>query len=78
MAFATFRHTETGVITDLPEHYADHPVFGKYLELYVPDAEEWEEDKVVSDDHTLPLEQRITIKAVEADAEWDSDDKEDE
>ena len=56
MTFVTFRHKETGVLTELPDHYIDHPVFGEYLELYVP--EEYEEDKVVVEDHALPVEQR--------------------
>lgn len=63
MSFVTFRHTETGVLTELPAHYADHPVFGEYLELYVPEDEEYEEEKVVIEDHKLPLEQRISKTA---------------
>lgn len=65
MTFVTFRHTETGVLTELPEDYADHPVFGAYLERYVP--EEYEEDKVVVEDHNLPVEQRAIVVATPLD-----------
>lgn len=77
MTFVTFRHKETGVLTELPDHYADHPVFGEYLELYVPEDEEYEEEKVVVETHEVPLDQRINItakpKAIEK-----ADDKESE
>lgn len=75
MTFVTFRHTETGVLTELPAHYADHPVFGEYLELYVPEVEEYEEEKVVSESHELPLEQRIS-KTAKPIANADNDKKE--
>ncbi len=65
MTFVTFRHTETGVLTQLPEDYADHPVFGQYLELYVP--EEYEEDKVAVENHELPVEQRGVVVATPLD-----------
>lgn len=69
--FKLFRHKSNGVIASYPEHYKDHPVFGSDLEPYDP-AEEWEEDKVVSDDHELPIEQRITKTAIRADDEKDN------
>lgn len=69
-------------IVSYPEHYANHPVFGKRLEPYDPDLGEWEEDKVVSDNHELPLEQRITMTAKpvnddESDADADDDEEND-
>lgn len=79
MAFKLFKHKSSGVVASYPEHYADHPVFGADLELLV---EETEVDKVVSDDHSLPLEQRITYMAEPGEAseddfdEWATDDEE--
>lgn len=63
MAFVPFRNIETGVIYYYPEHFADDPNLSAGLELYDPEAEEYEEDKVVVDPtHVLPVEQRaVTI-----------------
>lgn len=60
--FVTFRHVSNGVIRDYPEHYENHPVFGHDLERYEP-SDEYEEDKVVSETHELPVDQRVTIIA---------------
>jgi len=65
--FVTFRHKSNGVVADYPAHYADHPVFGFDLEVYY--AEEYEEDKVVSDSHVLPVEQRVTKVATPKNSE---------
>lgn len=43
------RNTATNIIDDLPQNIIDHPVLGRDLELYVPDCEGFEEDKVVSE-----------------------------
>lgn len=48
-------------VVNLPEHYINHPVIGRRLTEV--DADELEVDKVVIDNHELPLEQRITLKA---------------
>jgi hypothetical protein len=61
--FVLFRHKSTGVVASYPEHYAEHPVFGYDLEPYDPENTEFEEDKVVSEDHNLPVEQRGTVVA---------------
>lgn len=42
-----YRDTTTDVIVDLPETIGEHPVLGAHLELYVADAECYEEDKTV-------------------------------
>jgi len=42
-----YRDTTTNVIVDLPQNIGDHPVLGAHLELYVPDCDVYEEDKVV-------------------------------
>jgi len=62
MAFKLFRHKSNGVVKSYPEHYATHPVFGDDLEPYDP-SDEHEEEKVVSDNHELPVEQRGTLIA---------------
>lgn len=61
--FVLLRHKSNGVVKSYPAHYLNHPVFGPDLELYVED--EFEEDKVVSDNHELPVEQRGTVVATE-------------
>lgn len=63
--FILFRHISNGVVASYPAHYADHPVFGSDLEIYVP--EEYEEDKVVVDAHELPVDQRGIIVATPLD-----------
>lgn len=63
--FILFRHKSNGEIKSYPAHYQDHPVFGYDLEIYVP--EEFEEDKVVSDSHEIPVDQRIRKVAVQGD-----------
>lgn len=61
--FIQFRHKSTGVVAHYPAHYAEHPVFGDDLEIYVP--EEYEEDKtVIETNHELPVDQRVQIVAV--------------
>lgn len=60
MDFKTFKNKETGVVSQYPAHYADHPVYKELLEP-VSDKElaELEEDKVnVEDNHELPVDQR--------------------
>ena len=42
-----YRDATTNVIVDLPQNIGDHPVLGANLELYVADAECFEEDKTV-------------------------------
>jgi len=56
--FVLFRHKSNGVIASYPEHYETHPVFGYDLERYDPADDEYEEDKVVVENHELPVEQR--------------------
>lgn len=81
MAFKLFILKGSGEdkIVSYPEHYATHPVLGKRLTPYEPELEEYEEDKVVSDVHELPLEQRITktAKPVESKEDTDADDDKD-
>jgi hypothetical protein len=59
--FVPMRSKTTGVVTNYPRHYLQHPVFGDDLELYTPG--EYEEDKVVIEDHELPADQRVQIVA---------------
>lgn len=54
----TFRWIESGVVADYPDHYATHPVFGNLLERYELGDDEYEEDKVVFDNHAVLVEQR--------------------
>lgn len=61
----TFRWKSTGVVEELPDDYGQHPIFGDNLEEYTP-GDEWEEDKVVSEDHTIPVDQRGTVIATPA------------
>lgn len=68
------RWKSSGNIDYYPEDYLDHPQFGYDLEIYDP-SEEYEEDKVVSEGHELPVDQRITIVAKPAKAA-DKDDEE--
>ena len=68
MAFVPFRNIETGVIYYYPEHFADDPNLSRGLELYDPEVEEYEEDKVVIDEtHVLPVEQRAVTVATPLD-----------
>lgn len=60
--FIAFRHKSNGVVAYYPEHYIDHPTFGPDLEVYNP--EEYEVDKVVVENHELPVDQRISFVAV--------------
>lgn len=73
--FVLFRHKSNGVIASYPEHYAEHPVFGYDLERYNPDEEEYEEDKVVIDNHELPVEQRSIKTAKPVGDAPEKDDK---
>lgn len=59
--FSVFRWKSTGVIDTLPTDYINHPVFGGDLEFYDPEG--YEEDKVVSENHNIPVEQRATVTA---------------
>ncbi len=72
MGFLTFRHKSNGVIARYPEHYENHPVLGADLERY--NADEYEEDKVVVEDHNIPAEQRARIVANKT-ADSKADDK---
>lgn len=65
--FVQFRHKSNGVIASYPEDYATHPVFGYDLERYYPENEEFEEDKVVTSGHELPVDQRATKTATKKD-----------
>jgi len=65
MTFKLFRHKSNGEVRSYPDHYATHPSLGPDLEPYDPEALEYEEEKVVVENHELPVEQRATIKAVE-------------
>lgn len=85
--FTLFRHISNGVVASYPAHYADHPVFGFDLEPYDPDDVEYEELKVVVEDHALPVEQRGTIISVPVEDEeesepillgWDEEDNKEE
>jgi len=69
MAFVAFRNISDGTIHYYPEHFADDPNLSRGIELYDPEAEEYEEDKVVIDgaDHTLPVEQRTVVVATPLD-----------
>ncbi len=58
MAFKTFKQISNGAIVSYPEHYQDHPVFGYDLVPYDPETDESEVDKVVFENHELPVEQR--------------------
>lgn len=72
--FVLFRHKSNGVIASYPEHYEHHPVFGDDLERYEP-SDEYEEDKVVVEDHKLPVEQR-SIKTATPSADAEKNEKE--
>lgn len=62
--FTLMRSKTTGVVSSYPYHYLNHPVFGDDLELYTEEIQdEYEEDKVVSENHELPVDQRVTIVA---------------
>lgn len=63
MAFVPFRNIESGVVYYYPEHFADDPILSAGLELYDPEAEEYEEDKVVLENHEIPADQRTHIVA---------------
>lgn len=82
MNFKAFRNKETGVVTNYPAHYENHPVYKDLLELVDEETvdQEFEEDKVVVDEaHELPVEQRaarvLTPKA-DAEATDETTDKE--
>ncbi len=57
MKFETFKVKGTDQIVRYPAHYENHPVFGPTLERYEPG--ETEEDKVVVDNHEIPVDQRV-------------------
>lgn len=59
--FVTMRHISNGVVASYPRHYLTNPVFGPDLELYNED--EYEEDKVVVENHAIPVDQRVQIVA---------------
>lgn len=69
MAFKQF--ILDGQIVSLPEHYANHPTIGPRLVEYVEG--DVEVDKVVIDNHELPLEQRITT--VVSNDDWSDEDE---
>lgn len=64
MTFKLFRHKSNGEVRSYPDHYAEHPTIGPDLEPYDPENDEYEEEKVVLENHELPVEQRASIKAV--------------
>jgi hypothetical protein len=63
--FKLFRQKSNGAIVSYPAHYIDHPVFGYDLEPYDPADDEYEEDKVIDDNHNLPVEQRGFLVATD-------------
>ena len=68
MKFVMTKSKSTGKIVLYPEHYLNHPVFGDDLELYDAElASETEVDKVVEENHELPVEQRATLVAKQSD-----------
>lgn len=73
--FTKFRVIGTDEVVTYPAHFADHPVFGLNLELF--DAE-IEVDKVVTEGHELPVEQRASYFAVDVEDEDDDNEEEDE
>lgn len=70
--FVTFRWKESGVVEDLPAHYATHPVFGDLIEPYFEG--EYEEDKVVVAGHELPVDQRGKVVATRNYSEMTNDE----
>lgn len=62
--FKLFRHKSNGEIRSYPEHYINHPVFGADLELWTGDEDEYEVDKVVVENHEIPVDQRGVQVAV--------------
>ena len=62
--FKLFKNTETGEVVSYPEHFGNHPVFGLNL---VPVDEDIEVDKVVTEGHELPVEQRASFFSVDYD-----------
>lgn len=72
--FVEFRWKDSGIVQSLPAHYETHPVFGAALERYLPEEDEYEEDKVVVAGHEAPVEQRaVTVATKKTDT--DKDDK---
>ena len=69
MKFVMTKSKSTGKIVMYPEHYLNHPVFGNDLELYDAELESQavEVDKVVDENHELPVEQRATLVAKQSD-----------
>ncbi len=85
--FILFRHISNGAVRAYPRHYDTHPVFGFDLEPYDPEDTEYEELKVVVEDHTLPVDQRGNIISVPVEDEeesepillgWDEEDNKEE
>ena len=72
MTFVPFRNIETGNITYYPAHFADDPILSNGIELYDPEADDYEEDKVVLESHELPASQRVVKTATKV----ANDDKE--
>lgn len=70
--FKMFRHISNGAVRMYPAHYENHPVFGFDLEPYDPEETEYEELKVVVEDHALPVDQRGNIYSVPVNDEEDS------
>ena len=72
--FKQFRVIDTGEIVTYPAHFEDHPVLGLNIEPYY---DECEVDKVVVQGHELPVEQRVSLFAVdEEDNDTANDDEE--
>lgn len=67
MAFVPFRHKSNGVVEYYPEHFADDPNLSADLERYFPEDDMYEEDKVVDENHQLPVEQRSRVVATPID-----------
>lgn len=75
--FKLFRNTDTGEVITYPAHFGDHPVFGLNLE---PVDDDIETEKVVTEGHELPVEQRASFFAVDSEEDEDliNDEEEDE
>lgn len=75
--FKRFKNKDTGEVVSYPAHFADHPVFGLNLDAV---DDEIEVDKVVTEGHELPVEQRSSFFAVDEDENLSTlfDNEEDE
>jgi hypothetical protein len=56
----------TDVIAEYPENIGRHPVLGRYLTLYTPGDECFEEDKVVVDAASSTQRLKLTAKHIDA------------